>query len=85
AIMFGDALLLSECSLIVEELKQTSMCFQCAHGRPTTAPLVNLVELHKQIIKLENGSHGSSGPWHGLTRHRPSLERAAQRLSSGGG
>ncbi|PWA95111.1 DNA mismatch repair protein family [Artemisia annua] len=85
AIMFGDALLLSECSLIVEELKQTSMCFQCAHGRPTTAPLVNLVELHKQIVKLENRSHASSGPWHGLTRHVPSLERAAQRLSSGGG
>ncbi|MCD7448700.1 hypothetical protein HAX54_045639 [Datura stramonium] len=28
AIMFGDALLPSECSLIVEELKQTSLCFQ---------------------------------------------------------
>lgn len=26
--MFGDALLPSECSLIVEELKQTSLCFQ---------------------------------------------------------
>ncbi|KAL8194076.1 hypothetical protein R6Q57_026318 [Mikania cordata] len=81
AIMFGDTLLPSECSLIVEELKQTSMCFQCAHGRPTTAPLVNLVVLHKQIAKLGNWSHGSSGPWHGLGRHRPSLERAAQRLS----
>ncbi|KAJ0468610.1 putative ribosomal protein S5 domain 2-type [Helianthus annuus] len=81
AIMFGDALLPSECSLIVEELKKTSMCFQCAHGRPTTAPLVNLVALHKQIAKLGNWSHGSSGPWHGLSRHRPSLERATQRLS----
>ncbi|XP_071707825.1 DNA mismatch repair protein MLH3 isoform X2 [Rutidosis leptorrhynchoides] len=84
AIMFGDALLPSECSLIVEELKQTSMCFQCAHGRPTTAPLVNLVVLHKQIAKLGNWSHGSSGPWHGLSRHKPSLERSAQRLSSEG-
>ncbi|XP_039064922.1 DNA mismatch repair protein MLH3-like isoform X2 [Hibiscus syriacus] len=28
AIMFGDSLLPSECSLIVEELKQTSLCFQ---------------------------------------------------------
>ncbi|KAI3794330.1 hypothetical protein L1987_36959 [Smallanthus sonchifolius] len=81
AIMFGDALLPSECSLIVEELKKTSMCFQCAHGRPTTAPLVNLVALHKQIANLGNWSHGSSGPWHGLSRHRPSLERVTQRLS----
>lgn len=28
AIMFGDSLLPSECSLIVEELKATSLCFQ---------------------------------------------------------
>ncbi|KAG6387679.1 hypothetical protein SASPL_152871 [Salvia splendens] len=28
AIMFGDTLLPSECSLIVDELKQTSLCFQ---------------------------------------------------------
>nr|XP_043633823.1 DNA mismatch repair protein MLH3 [Erigeron canadensis] len=84
AIMFGDALLPSECSLIVEELKQTSMCFQCAHGRPTTAPLVNLVVLHKQIAKLGNWSHGSSVLWHGLSRHRPTLERVVQRLSSEG-
>ncbi|KAI7738387.1 hypothetical protein M8C21_008450 [Ambrosia artemisiifolia] len=81
AIMFGDALLPSECSLIVEELKKTSLCFQCAHGRPTTAPLVNLVALHKQIAKLGSWSHGSSELWHGLSRHRPSLERATQRLS----
>jgi hypothetical protein len=26
--MFGDALLPSECSLIIEELKETSLCFQ---------------------------------------------------------
>ncbi|XP_024976995.1 DNA mismatch repair protein MLH3 isoform X2 [Cynara cardunculus var. scolymus] len=85
AIMFGDALLPSECSLIVEELKRTTLSFQCAHGRPTTAPLVNLLVLHKQIAKLGNWNHGSSGSWHGLSRHRPSLERAAQRLSSKGG
>ncbi|KAI3722909.1 hypothetical protein L2E82_34103 [Cichorium intybus] len=80
AIMFGDALLPSECSLIVQELKQTSLCFQCAHGRPTTVPLVDLVLLHKQIAKLGNWNRGSSGSWHGLSRHRPSLERATQRL-----
>ncbi|KAI3747662.1 hypothetical protein L6452_10231 [Arctium lappa] len=85
AIMFGDALLPSECSIIVEELKRTTLSFQCAHGRPTTAPLVNLLVLHKQIAKLGNWKHGSSGPWHGLSHHRPSLERAAQRLSSKGG
>ncbi|MCL7024487.1 hypothetical protein MKW94_003808 [Papaver nudicaule] len=84
AIMFGDALLPSECSLIVEELKQTSLCFQCAHGRPTTAPLVNLGALHKQISNLRSWSKDSDEVWHGLHRHRPSLERAAKRLSNVG-
>lgn len=82
AIMFGDKLLPSECSLIVEELKQTSLCFQCAHGRPTTVPLVDMNALHKQIAKLEMLSRGSVQPWHGLHRHKLSLERAAQRLNS---
>ncbi|XP_027770217.1 DNA mismatch repair protein MLH3 isoform X1 [Solanum pennellii] len=82
AIMFGDALLPSECSLIVEELKQTSLCFQCAHGRPTTVPLVNLGSLHEQIAKLGSWSKGSSEAWHGLHRHAINLERAAKRLRS---
>ncbi|KAH7848391.1 hypothetical protein Vadar_002232 [Vaccinium darrowii] len=82
AIMFGDPLLPSECSLIVEELKQTSLCFQCAHGRPTTVPLVNLEALHKQIAKLGSWNGGSNGSWHSLRRHQLSLERASHRLSS---
>ncbi|XP_028081915.1 LOW QUALITY PROTEIN: DNA mismatch repair protein MLH3-like [Camellia sinensis] len=85
AIMFGDTLLPSECSLIVEELKQTSLCFQCAHGRPTTVPLVNLEALHKQIAKLGLWNGGSNELWHGLHQHVPSLERTAQRLSSARG
>ncbi|KAL7132155.1 hypothetical protein ABFS83_12G052800 [Erythranthe nasuta] len=77
AIMFGDTLLPSECSLLVEELKRSSLCFQCAHGRPTTVPLVNLNLLHNKIDKpLLDES------WHGLRRHKLSLERSAQRLKS---
>lgn len=82
AIMFGDALLPSECSLIIEELKQTSLCFQCAHGRPTTVPLVNLETLHKQLADLNNWS---DDPWHGLYQHKPTLIRARQRLIAAGG
>ncbi|GKV30207.1 hypothetical protein SLEP1_g39048 [Rubroshorea leprosula] len=80
AIMFGDSLLPSECSLIIQELKQTSLCFQCAHGRPTTVPLLNLEELHKQMAKLEALDGHSRGSWHGLRRHGFSIERASQRL-----
>ncbi|KAL8549991.1 hypothetical protein ACS0TY_008713 [Phlomoides rotata] len=77
AIMFGDALLPSECSLIVQELKQTSLCFQCAHGRPTTVPLVDLDLLHKKVGRL-----GSDECWHGLRKHKVSLKRTSHRLSS---
>ncbi|XP_015576355.2 DNA mismatch repair protein MLH3 isoform X2 [Ricinus communis] len=82
AIMFGDSLLRSECALIVEELKKTSLCFQCAHGRPTTVPLVDLVELQKQIVKVGVLDGGSGELWHGLRRQELSFERAAQRLRS---
>lgn len=82
AIMFGDTLLPSECSLIVEELKQTSLCFQCAHGRPTTVPLVNLDILHKKIDKLGLRSSSTCELWQGLCRQEISLERAASRLTS---
>lgn len=109
AIMFGDSLLPLECSLLVEELKHTSLCFQvsyirffmfmdfgrqfswqielftmqCAHGRPTTVPLVNLEALHNQITKLGLMNEGSSNnKWHGLQRHKVCLERAVLRLNS---
>ncbi|KAL1566679.1 DNA mismatch repair protein MLH3 isoform X1 [Salvia divinorum] len=77
AIMFGDTLMPSECSLIVDELKQTSLCFQCAHGRPTTVPLVNLDILHSKVARL-----GIDASWHGLRQHRLSLKRMAERLRS---
>ncbi|KAE8710088.1 hypothetical protein F3Y22_tig00110328pilonHSYRG01257 [Hibiscus syriacus] len=85
AIMFGDTLLHSECSLIVEELKQTSLCFQCAHGRPTTVPLVNLEALHKQIAKMQLRGDEPRELWHGLYRQRVSLERASLRLRAANG
>lgn len=80
AIMFGDKLLPSECNLIVEELKHTSLCFQCAHGRPTTVPLVNLEALHKSIAQLGSWREGSKNSWHGLCRREINLERAKRRL-----
>ncbi|XP_039138697.1 DNA mismatch repair protein MLH3 isoform X2 [Dioscorea cayenensis subsp. rotundata] len=82
AIMFGDSLLPSECSLIVDELKATSLCFQCAHGRPTTAPLLNMVALHEQLTLLEMRLRAPENEWHGLSQHRPSVKRARQRLAS---
>uniref|UniRef100_A0ACD5YCS6 Uncharacterized protein n=1 Tax=Avena sativa TaxID=4498 RepID=A0ACD5YCS6_AVESA len=82
AIMFGDPLLPSECCLIIEELKATSLCFQCAHGRPTTVPIVNVSSLRDEIARLGmlSGRSDADESWHGLTHHGPSLERAKTRL-----
>ncbi|KAL6844606.1 hypothetical protein ACP4OV_025265 [Aristida adscensionis] len=80
AIMFGDPLLPSECSLIIEELKATSLCFQCAHGRPTTVPIVNIASLHEELARLEMLSGKQADAWHGLSHQEPSLERAQMRL-----
>ncbi|ONK64212.1 uncharacterized protein A4U43_C07F23300 [Asparagus officinalis] len=82
AIMFGDSLLPSECSLILEELKATSLCFQCAHGRPTTVPLLNVAALHEQLRVLEVEKGGPGETWHGLSQHKPSIKRAQMRLES---
>ncbi|KAG0544770.1 hypothetical protein BDA96_02G305200 [Sorghum bicolor] len=80
AIMFGDSLLPSECCLIIEELKATSLCFQCAHGRPTTAPILNVTALHEELARLQTLSGTQAETWHGLGHHEPSLERAQMRL-----
>ena len=42
AIRFGDTLTIQECISIVESLARCRLPFQCAHGRPSIAPLINL-------------------------------------------
>ncbi|MCJ1405281.1 DNA mismatch repair protein [Xylographa trunciseda] len=42
AIMFNDALTLGECETLIRRLSACSFPFQCAHGRPSMVPLVNI-------------------------------------------
>eukprot|EP00850_Spirogloea_muscicola_P009763 SM000055S18297 [mRNA] locus=s55:696196:703035:+ [translate_table: standard] len=49
AIMFGDKLTRGECHLLNDHLKQTQLLFQCAHGRPTMVPLVDLSALRMAL------------------------------------
>lgn len=42
AIMFNDFLSLDQCTELVRQLADCSFPFQCAHGRPSMAPLVDL-------------------------------------------
>ena len=45
AIMFGDTLSVPQCQALLEELARCEQPLQCAHGRPTIAPLVDLAAL----------------------------------------
>jgi len=45
AIMFGDTLSVTQCQALLEELARCEQPLQCAHGRPTIAPLVDLAAL----------------------------------------
>ncbi|KAI9801409.1 MAG: hypothetical protein M1825_003388 [Sarcosagium campestre] len=42
AIMFNDKLSLPECRALVSRLAECAFPFQCAHGRPSAVPLVDL-------------------------------------------
>jgi DNA mismatch repair ATPase MutL len=42
AVKFGDALSRSSCDDILQKLAVTELPFQCAHGRPSMAPLLDL-------------------------------------------
>ena len=40
--MFNDELSLEECRALVRRLSQCAYPFQCAHGRPSMAPVVDI-------------------------------------------
>ncbi|KAK9830613.1 hypothetical protein WJX81_005386 [Elliptochloris bilobata] len=45
AVKFGDAVPPAAASRLLADLAQTALCFSCAHGRPTAAPLADLTPL----------------------------------------
>ncbi|ORX60132.1 hypothetical protein BCR36DRAFT_408495 [Piromyces finnis] len=55
AIKFDDPLTLKECRAIVEQMPSLRFPFQCAHGRPTMIPLINLTYLKKLSSKNRDG------------------------------
>lgn len=44
AIMFGDYLSVSQCQELMDALRTCKLPFQCAHGRPSVVPLVELMD-----------------------------------------
>ncbi|XP_076464022.1 uncharacterized protein LOC143296124 [Babylonia areolata] len=45
AIKFGDRLAMSTCHELLSSLSTCDLPFQCAHGRPSIAPLISLTQL----------------------------------------
>lgn len=59
-----------QCQALLESLQATQLCFSCAHGRPTTVPLVDLRLLRRALqlraasllsVGTHNGSSGFGG------------------------
>ncbi|KAL4906397.1 hypothetical protein BDW74DRAFT_150252 [Aspergillus multicolor] len=58
AIMFNDVLTVDECRNLVSRLADCVFPFQCAHGRPSMVPLVDLRE---GVGGMENSDRGVAG------------------------
>ena len=56
ALMFGDALTTSDAQRLLDALKGTRLAFQCAHGRPTVAPLADLDAMAHQHAEDERAA-----------------------------
>ncbi|XP_050599891.1 uncharacterized protein LOC126927972, partial [Bombus affinis] len=52
AIKFGDSLSLKECKRLLKLLNKTKIPTQCAHGRPSIIPLLELTDLERRHIKI---------------------------------
>jgi DNA mismatch repair protein MLH3 len=52
AIRFGDELNHSQCETLLKNLTNTTIPFQCAHGRPSVAPLLDLTVLTANKARL---------------------------------
>ncbi|CAJ1073599.1 DNA mismatch repair protein Mlh3 isoform X2 [Xyrichtys novacula] len=48
AIKFNDSLSKDECCSLVASLSSCQLPFQCAHGRPSIAPLIDILHLDKE-------------------------------------
>ncbi|KAL1761531.1 hypothetical protein FB107DRAFT_286156 [Schizophyllum commune] len=66
AIMFNDPLSMAQCEKLIKQLTETAFPFQCAHGRPSLVPLIDLNDkaqhrtrsrLNWKSLQQPRGSH----------------------------
>ena len=88
AIMFNDALTREECQTLIHRLGMCAFPFQCAHGRPSMIPLVDLgvggaLEVGKRPLTslwreggldMSNEEQGFGSAWRGWKQPNNGLE-----------
>lgn len=55
AIMFNDPLSSRQCTTLLAQLAATNFPFQCAHGRPSLVPIVNLARTSTKTVTRGRG------------------------------
>lgn len=86
AYMFNDSLDISQGQELLEKLRGTQLWFQCAHGRPTSTPLVNIgaprIQKAASLSKKGQGGRGIDiGQLRAkLTRHMQACWRKQESL-----
>ena len=53
AIKFGDHLSQAACARLLQQLSECGAPFQCAHGRPSVVPVINVAELSDTTPEVE--------------------------------
>ncbi|EKD16469.1 DNA mismatch repair protein [Drepanopeziza brunnea f. sp. 'multigermtubi' MB_m1] len=63
AIMFNDELSRAQCEILVARLAECAFPFQCAHGRPSLVPLVDVggLRMGGEVVHAEGGDGGGGG------------------------
>lgn len=88
AIMFGDTLDPQQCAMLLQELRATRLWTQCAHGRPTVAPLVHVPTLRAVLQRRKKALSpwvAGGGGWEGVQGGTGAVDKGlgAKRLSVG--
>ena len=64
--MFNDELTREQCQTLVARLARCKFPFQCAHGRPSLVPLVDVGRVDMRAMHEREGSFGKVfGKWKG--------------------
>jgi len=77
AIMFNDRLSREQCQTLIAKLAQCAFPFQCAHGRPSMIPLVDLGGSGTEQLRLT--AFGASGEYSTGGEEHPTFVEAFSR------